>query len=313
MLRHRLRLLVVLTATLAVGLLGTLAAPQASAQVADPDCGLRSHTLPDGTEVWVWTCSADWSGGGGGGGWTCQILHQGRPMQVPCVDPVLGWFTTMHGGCYIKPRTPQPPASDPVWGGHDPSEGVIYLASCFALDSVDGMPYVQLPTSIFLSALDGPIGDLIEQAIALLPLRAPDIHIAPDPSGVGLVGLPVWMWTPEEHWGPFSASLSALGVTVNVQAEPGQIRWRMGDGGERVCRAPGTPYHPGYGGEGSPDCGYTYTQPSRTQPDGRYHITATTEWRIDWEIAGTTIGGTETRNRESTTTVRINELQVVTS
>lgn len=306
--------MIVLTATLAVGLMGTVAAPSASAQAQD-NCGFVMRTAPNGDEVLVWTCSEDWQGGGGTGDWTCHIEHMGRRIQVRCVDSVLGIFTSMHGGCYLKAYSPQPPANDPRWGGNDPSEGVLYMLRCFALDSVDGMPYVQQPIPHFMSALDGPIGNLIEQAIALLPMRGPDIQMAPDPSGVGLVGLPVWMWTPETDstWGPLQASLTALDITVNVEANADQVRWQMGDGGERVCRAPGTAYHPGFGGEGSPDCGYTYREPSRSQPDGRYVVTATTEWRISWEIEATTISGVETRTRESSTTVRINELQVVTS
>jgi hypothetical protein len=177
------------------------------------------------------------------------------------------------------------------------------------------MPAADLDLTIFLSAADGIIPDLVEQAIARLPLGPPDIHIAPDPSGVGLVGLPVWMWTPEtgSTWGPLTDSLTALGHTVSVTASAEQITWDMGDGTERVCAGPGTPYEPDFGAESSPTCGHAYEQPSRSQSEGRYTVTATTEWHIDWHVHDTSITGTEIRTRQESVSIRINELQVVTS
>jgi hypothetical protein len=295
-----------------VALLGVVPASPASAQEG---CGLVFGTGPNGDEVLVWTCSEDWDGGGSGGDWVCEITFQGQPRRVACIDPSYGWFSTVHGGCYIKPASPQPPAGHPDWGGNDPADGIIYAAACFALEGVDGLPYASLPVNIFLSAADGFIPDLVEQAIARLQLDGPDIHIAPDPSGVGLVGLPVWMWTPETDttWGPQDDSLTALGHTVSVTASGQQIRWNMGDGTEVLCGAPGTEYQPEFGAESSPTCGHAYEHPSRTRPGGRYAVTATTEWHIDWQIEGTAISGTEIRIRESSTSVRINELQVVTS
>jgi hypothetical protein len=290
-------------------------APVSSAH-AQEDCGFEHHTDEQGNEHLVWTCSDDWSGGGGGADeWVCVTNLLGKQVRVPCVDPVLGWFTNARGGCYIRPAIPQPPAGDPAWQGHDPTGGLVYVARCFAIEGVDGMPYVQLPTMLFFPAGEGLVGDLVERAIALLPLRGADIHLAPDPSGVGLVGLPVWMWTPvtESTWGPATASLTALGITVSVAANAERITWAMGDGQEVHCDQPGIPYQPEYGADRSPTCGHVYQRPSRSLPDGRFPVTATTQWRIEWQIEGTVIGGTVPATRQSSTSVRINELQVVTS
>jgi hypothetical protein len=301
-----------LVATVVAALLALAPAGGARAQ---EDCGFEHYTDAEGNEHIVWTCADDWSGDGGDDEWVCRTHLQGRAIRVPCVDPVLGWFTTAHGGCYINPATPQPPAGDPAWEGHDPTDGVVYTAFCFALDGVDGMPYLELPTTMFLPAGEGVVGDLIERAIALLPLRGPDIHLAPEPDGAGLVGLPVWMWTPatEQTWGPASASLTSLGITVSVTANAEQVRWDMGDGNQVLCDHPGTPYQAQYGAEPSPTCGHVYAEPSRDQPDGRYPVTATTQWRIDWRIQGTAINGTAPTTRDSSASVRIHELQVVTS
>jgi hypothetical protein len=292
-------------------LLAIAPAPGAQAQ----ECGFRSTTGPNGDEILVWTCGDDWSGGGDGGEWVCTTNLLGRDVRVPCFDSVMGWFTSSRGGCYIQPASQQPPADHPAWEGNDPSDGLIYAARCFALEGVDGMPYVGLPTLVFFPADEGFIGELVERAIALLELRGADIQLAPDPSGVGLVGLPVWMWTPvtESTWGPARASLTALGITVAVEANAERIVWAMGDGNQVECIAPGTPYQASYGADDSPNCGHRYEEPSRSRPDGRYPITATTHWRIDWQIEETVVGGSIPTERESSASVRINELQVVTS
>jgi hypothetical protein len=303
-------------AVLAVAVLAVSGLLPASPAQAQSNCRLEFGTGPNGEEVLIWTCGDGWGGGGGDGGLgSCQAMIAGRPMQVHCFDDRLGWFTPLHGGCYIQPMNPQPAADDPVWDGHSPEEGLIYLAACFAVDLVDGHPYTHLPIPMFFPAGEGTFGDLIEQVIALLPMSGAEIGIAPDPSGTGLVGLPVWMWTAQtpESWGPLEASLTALGLTVHAEANATAINWDMGDGTTRVCSHPGTPYQAEYAADPSPTCGHTYLQPSRNQPGEVYPITATTEWRIDWWIEGTAISGVETRTRTSSTTVRINELQVVTS
>jgi hypothetical protein len=304
----------VATVLLAAAVLLPAVAPATGAQ-AQADCQFISDTDPAGNEILVWTCRDGWSGGEGDGEWVCATNLSGRDIRVPCIDEVLGWFTDSLGGCYIRPAIPQPPADDPVWDGHDPTEGLVYSARCFAADEIDGLPYVQLPTTLFFPAGEGPVGDLVERAIALLPLRGADIHLAPDPAGVGLVGLPVWMWTPvtESTWGPATASLTALGITVSVEASAEHISWAMGDGNQVRCDQPGEPYQPAYGADDSPTCGHRYAEPSRSRPDGRYPITATTQWRIEWWIEETVIGGTVPATRESASSVRINELQVVTS
>jgi hypothetical protein len=227
----------------------------------------------------------------------------------------MGWFTNIQGGCYIRPMRPQLSADDLRWEGKDTAEGMFYIAHCFALEGADGLSFERLGTPIFLSNQETPIGELLEQAIARLPLRGPNIQLAPDPDGVGLVGLPVWMWIEPtiSTWGPAEAEATALDTTLRVRANAEEITWEMGDGQVVRCDSFGTPYGPRFGAEESPTCGHVYEAPSRTQPDGRYPITATTQWRIDWWVEGEVTGGTLPATRTETASVRINELQVVTS
>jgi hypothetical protein len=271
----------------------------------DPEFGWRVVNI----------CESEGGGGGGSGGGpnTCSHPPYG---EFPCFDQQRGWWSSSLDDCYVKPLDPQPPAGDPRWGPNDPSDGAVYVVSC---------PTDQSGTNEFsesFAVFDQPPGlpsvaELAQQAMDSLPLVGADIGIAPSPEGVGLVGLNVWMWTDDTDatWGPVSVSVPGPGITVTAQAEATQIEWDMGDGTTVVCEGPGTPYDESYGDRPSPDCGHVYTEPSRNQPEGRYAITATTTWHIEWwvEPQGSGAGDEDFQDRVSSTTVQINELQVVTS
>jgi hypothetical protein len=251
-------------------------------------------------------------GGGGGGPNTCEHPTYG---EFPCYDPGRGWWSDSLD-CYVSSISPQPPAGDPRWEGNDPGDGAVYLLYCPLAESGSG---VFRQSYDFLSEAPGvpSVADLAQQAMESLPLVGADIGIAPDPDGVGLVGLNVWMWTEntDATWGPVSVSVPGPGITVTAQGQATQIEWNMGDGTTVVCEGPGTPYNESHGDEPSPDCGHVYTEPSRDQPDGRYAITAITTWHVEWwvEPRGSAAEGEDFFDRESSTSVRINELQVVTS
>ncbi|MFY1633676.1 hypothetical protein ACN27F_10385 [Solwaraspora sp. WMMB335] len=147
-------------------------------------------------------------------------------------------------------------------------------------------------------------------------MRGAEIGISPDPSGSGLVGLPIWLWTAVTPltWGPITATASVPGLSVTARGQATEIRWDMGDGRSVTCENPGTPYNKAtHGASASTTCGYPgYSVPSRTQPDGRYTVVATTTWHIEWWVVGGGATGAETVTRESSTSIRIDELQVVT-
>lgn len=87
------------------------------------------------------------------------------------------------------------------------------------------------------------------------------------------------------------------------------VVWGMGDGTKVTCARPGTPYQKSYGAQESPDCGHRYTRTSTGEPGGRFPVTATTTWDIEWTGASQT--GTLTATRESETSVEIHEVQVI--
>lgn len=302
----------------ALMLIGMVAGTHSTAMAqSDQECWEWRRVIIDedenGNPMYGWRlvniCRSGGDGGSGGGENTCMF----GATEIPCFDPARGWWSSSYQ-CYMRFANPQPPADDPAWDGHGPEDGAIYTMSCpEAADTWD-------VRSVFLSeAPELPsVSQLAQQAMESLPLAEPQIGIAPSPDGAGLVGLPVWMWLENTGaaWGPVSVSVPGPGITVTARGQATQVEWQMGDGITKVCDGPGTPYEPRYGDQPSPSgCGHVYTEPSRSQPGGRYTVTVTVSWHLEWwvEPRGSGAEDEDFQSRTSQTTVRINELQVVTS
>ncbi|MEN8651705.1 ATP/GTP-binding protein [Streptomyces sp. 21So2-11] len=212
--------------------------------------------------------------------------------------------------CTYKLADPQPPADSLDWEGHKPGDGAVYEQSCvFDNDEafiVARMVWAADPPA---AAVDPAV--LAQEAVDKMRLRGPEIGITPKPGGKGVVGMPVYLWTEKgaETYGPNTASASAGGTTVTATAKVSKIVWRMGDGKTVTCTTPGTPYQAEYGKQPSPDCGHRYTQPSSTQPSGKWHVTATSTWTIDWTGGGQ--NGQLTEVRDSDVDINVVEVQVL--
>jgi hypothetical protein len=217
--------------------------------------------------------------------------------------------------CTVKRMEPQPPAGSQYWKGHDPKTTTLYIRSCRhftdnGASSVFDQP-VWAPNGTEPEIVDPAV--LAQQAVDKMRLSGPDIGMAPRPGSTGLVGMPVWMWTETgpTTYGPNTASASAGGITVTATAKVSQIVWSMGDGSTVTCAGPGTAYHREYGKKPSPTCGHTYTRTSGGEKGGRYTVTATSTWVIDWEAGGAPGGGQLLETRTSQAAVAIGELQAV--
>ena len=234
-------------------------------------------------------------------------------MVVPCTtegvySPIAYWSDAKH--CYIGRMEPQPIAGDPGWEGH--TDGAVYY--CQPPGSV-----VSTGIKIFwsaispLAALPPDPAQLARQALAAMALKAIQIGIAPDPKpgSIGLVGLPVWMWTipTQQTYGPITRSASAGGITVTATAKVKTLVWSMGDGNTVTCASPGTPYSDGYGKSDSPTCGHRYSRTSLGQPGDAYPIGATSYWEVTW--AGGGENGVIKIDFTANTQTRIGELQVL--
>lgn len=235
----------------------------------------------------------------------CVIARTGQPL--PCYSGAFGLFNDADD-CYYMLLTQQPPPDDPLWDGRE--GGAIYQVTC--MDSVPGTnggwTWLPSPPPGFGAPQVTP-AELAARAVDQMQLAGPAIGITVPPDRLGLVGVPVWLWTEVSPttWGPNSATASVPGLSVTATAKVSQISWDMGDGNTVVCATAGTPWFEG--GIESPTCDHIYDRPSVGQPNDAYTVTGTATWVVDWSGGGTS--GSLTVTRASSTTVRIGELQVL--
>jgi hypothetical protein len=239
-------------------------------------------------------------GGGGPCMWGANVM--------PCSTPFLGAY--QDNGCYWKPEPFM--ANNPPPFGMEGRKGTWGVRNCCTTPSCDFVTQLLYWIEDGKKAAPPNPEDVARTALAKIRLDGVQFAIAPDPAGAGLVGLPVWLATEvnPSTWGPNSASATERGLTVNITARGSKIVWAMGDGTSVTCTNPGTPYKIEYGAAHSPDCGYVYPKSSRGQASGRYTITATTTFEVAWEGGG--LNGVIVTTRTAQTSVRIDELQVVT-
>ncbi|WP_146197432.1 ATP/GTP-binding protein [Promicromonospora sp. AC04] len=142
-----------------------------------------------------------------------------------------------------------------------------------------------------------------------MDLNPIDIGIVPEegPDRVGIVGMPQWMWVnepAENTFGPITRKATAGSVTVTATAKVDKVVWDMGDGTSVTCVGTGTPYEDRYDTMDSPDCGHRYSK------QGKYEVTATSYWTVEWEGMGQS--GTIPLDFTRTANIVMGEAQVIT-
>lgn len=210
--------------------------------------------------------------------------------------------------CGYTLLSPQPPASDPIWGGNDPaiSGQLVYEKVC------PGRPPELVVIAPSIGALPAPMdpAELAQLIIASMQLLPPPIETMPPAGSEGAItGVPVWFWVTEglETTGPQTASDAAGGVAVRVTAQVTEVTWDLGDGTALSCGI-GTPYDGTVGP--SPTCGHVYeVKSTKSDPNGTYTITATSTWTVAWTGGGES--GTEIQQYSSTSTMRVTEINVI--
>lgn len=158
---------------------------------------------------------------------------------------------------------------------------------------------------------------LAQQAVEQLVLQPPTMRLSA--RGAGFVGVPVWLWIERgtRYTGPVSVTAVAGAARVEATGRLVGVEWSMGPPGARVtCRGPGTPWT-GQTGP-SPDCGYVYAQrslPVRTGGTGRWAVTATSIWRVEWSgtSGGVPVAGGQTVRVSSRGSLAVGEVQVLVS
>jgi hypothetical protein len=283
--------------TAATVLAAALAAPVNSYAEDDPKGG-------GGIECGLYNCEVEVDVPGQAGGQAGGSDSTGGSGSSGGGDP------TDKRVCTYKLADPQPPAGSLDWEGHEPGDGAVYEQTC-GWEGVDGNTIVQM---VWLAeppaqeTVDPAV--LAQQAVDSMTLLGPDIA-SPRADGKYTVGVPMWMWVNQSDttFGPNTASASAGGITVTATAKVSKIVWEMGDGSSVTCNGPGTPYQASEGMAQSPTCGHVYSKTSAGAKSGKFPVTATSTWTIDWEGGGA--AGQLTEIRETDVQVAIGELQVV--
>ncbi|MFF0386830.1 ATP/GTP-binding protein [Streptomyces sp. NPDC004286] len=207
--------------------------------------------------------------------------------------------------CSVRKMDPQPPPGSKYYRDGN----AVYEQVC-AVPGQGGLVDVK-----FLGAAaggDAPAVDpavLAQQALDKMDLEGPAIA-SPRPGGTYTVGVPMWLWVNQSAttYGPNTASASAGGITVTATAKVSKIVWAMGDGSAVTCTGPGTPYRAAAGMSESPTCGHVYAK-SAAGAGGKFQVTATSTWTIDWQGGGQ--NGQLTETRQTGTQAAVGELQVV--
>ncbi len=220
--------------------------------------------------------------------------------KVDCTSSFGPWSQADH--CWLQRMSPQPAPDDPLWAGH--TDGAIYWCQPPPMPGSIGGGHAfwaPAPGATGAPMLVDPV-TLAEQAIDSMNLRAVGAGITP-PEGADtytLLGIPTWMWVGDptpRTWGPIRRSASAGAVTVSADAKVTKVVWDMGDGTNVSC-GKGTAYDQAYNAGPSPNCGHRYEAP------GKYQVTATSYWEVDWSGAGQSGTITFTLSRDASVWVR---------
>lgn len=145
--------------------------------------------------------------------------------------------------------------------------GMYFRLSCF-FDDGFVPPYPGISIDFFDSINPQNLARL---AVAEALTGVPSPRVGMNPAGDQLVNLLTRLWVDGAATETIVAPpLSVPGITVNVTVHTGGVYWRMGDGAEFFCSGSGS----AYGTAAEPSCFHTYRQSSATEPDERFHGSA---------------------------------------
>ncbi len=251
------------------------------------------------------------SGSTGGTPAVCNDIYTGE--EVPCTDPNAGaWFPgAMNGaGCNAFMLSPQPPAGDPMWEGHDPSEGSVW--GCDTDFANNGNTFF-VPNGEGPTVVDPAV--LAQRALGRMKLVSADAQIAPGPDFHTYINIDNWLWLPAGQWETLSLSVAAGPTRVTVTAAPTRVDWNMGNGETKQCTDAGREWKKGMGDAATTTCSYAYT--SLKDPAGDKHtVSAQLVYSVTWTCSGTCLTpsgdlGEITAPAGDTTTIEVRQRQTV--
>ncbi|GLW68138.1 hypothetical protein Kpho02_04370 [Kitasatospora phosalacinea] len=236
---------------------------------------------------------------------------------MPCWIDNRGAFSA---GCYYIEASPQPLATETVWGTHTSKDGKIYDKSCILDDGFVPAGQVFLAQPVAARPPKSP-REVARDALTTITVGEPVLHAAPADNAV--VGSPVWLWIePDKNvTGPLSSPPlheDDGGPTVITTITLKQVHWTVDDGPnpnapfqEFICQDGGTVFSR----TGTPTCSHLFTQSSARMKDKAYSLSV----RFEWQVTARTIDNVpiDTTGFRWTTTgsqvlrVPVNEVQVL--
>jgi hypothetical protein len=255
---------------------------------------------------------------GSGGTVEFVLVAQAGEVVIPCHHPEHGFYAD---GCFWRISPPllllpkEPPA------GADEADGAYYLGTCIAqvIGELPNQDYLMQAAMFFRWFENGEIPVVTPEQVARdwlagVTLYGVGFQLAPPETGSGLVTLPVWLGVTETEttWGPIADQHCIGGVCISLTALVTAVDWAMGDGASLTCsREQHVAWQPGMNYlQPGDNCHHYYHRASRDQPGGKYQITATSTWTVDWQ--GTGDAGQLTTTRGATVALEIDEVQVLT-
>jgi hypothetical protein len=300
----------------------------------DPDCTIEDHDPgedpPDGP-----------GGPGGGGGGPCTFNNGGGTVTVsgqsgeslelvlaaqtgevviPCNHPVYGFYSD---GCFWGDPPPLVELPEAPPDGENAEDGAWYYGTCITevIGELPNQDYIIFAAIRFQWFDNGAVPVITPEQVAQdwlasVTLLGVEFQLAPPTTGSGLVTLPVWLGVAENEnsWGPIFDDHCLGGVCVSITAQVANVDWTMGDGTSFNCtRDQHVAWESGmdYLAPGG-NCHHYYQRASRNQPEGKYQITATSNWTVHWEADASDAAGDLETTREATVALEINEIQVLT-
>jgi hypothetical protein len=217
--------------------------------------------------------------------------------------------------CYFQPAAPPPPPSDPVWAGHRPGTGRVFVKSC-PLKGRVGTLLVWLPTGV--TPVSVTPAQLAQKAVAALRLPTPTFERSPTESN-GDHGVPytwvnlwTWYWTSPTAWRQVSRTARVGPVWATVTVRPTALVFEPGDGSAAVsCPGPGRAWTPA-DGDRAPNgggCGFVFR---RVTADGPVTASVAIRWKVSWTGSGGAGGTLPAMTTRASASFLVEQIQAVT-
>jgi hypothetical protein len=313
---HRVMTAISVTVAVTVAYLST--APAEARRTARPATDPGNHDVLCS----AWTCTAfvESSSASGSRGDTSKSRRNGALAKNAGTRIVGPQLPSRSDLCTSAPAAPQPPASHPVWNGHEPGTGVIYTRTCPMTKSTPISSMVWVPNGGD-AAMAAPLvtpAELAERAMASVRVPRPVIQRSPDERSRDGNGLPytwvhewTWFWVQPGVWRQRSATAEAGGLWATVRIRPSRLTINPGTGDEEIsCAGPGRAWTSA-DGDGPPSeggCAFRYRQVTSTP----LRVQASIEWSVTWIGSGGSGGDLPVMRTTTTSPLMVRQIQVVT-